>query len=275
MKNRAAFLGIAILAFVLASCSGGKQGKINTLADLKGKSIGGISSGGEDKSRFELVKILIGAEPKDIINFINRSDALAAVLSGKVDAVFAPRVVSEYYAKRNDKLRIIEPGDHYKIEIVMAVRSEDQTLKSDLDSAITILQGNGTLKNLEDKWIINLPVINEPASEAIPKIEGAKTIYTGVSGDFAPLDYIAADGRPAGFNVALLAEIGKILKINFEVVSIESQAKFIALNSKKIDAIFFQIYGKPLDYLYTDVKSTFLATIPYYKDQQGYFLVKK
>jgi ABC-type amino acid transport substrate-binding protein len=34
-----------------------------------------------------------------------------------------------------------------------------------------------------------------------------------------PLDYISANGQPAGFNVALLTEIGKLLKINIEFVA--------------------------------------------------------
>ena len=28
---------------------------------------------------------------------------------------------------------------------------------------------------LEDKWITNLPVTNEPSNKELPKIEGAKT----------------------------------------------------------------------------------------------------
>ena len=275
MKTRSAFLGIAVLAFILASCGGGKQGKINTPADLKGKVIGTISTGVSDKSKFDQTTAYIGAEPKEILPFNKRSDLLAAVLSGKIDAFHAPKIVAEFYAKRNDNLKIIEPKDPFEAEIVMAVRIDDVKLKSDLDSAITVLQGNGTMKVLEDKWITNLPASNEPAFEATPKIGNAKTIYVGVSGDFAPLDYIAADGRPAGFNVALLAEIGKMLNVNFEVVSIESQAKFAALFSKKIDAVFFQMYGNQFKHLYPDMKSKFLATIPYYKGQSGYFLVKK
>jgi len=275
MKNKSSIFGIAVLALVLVSCSGGKQVKINTIADLKGKVIGSIMTGSSDKSKFDQTVAYIGNEPKEIILFNKRSDALAAILAGKIDGISAPKTVSEYYAKRNNNLRIIEPIEHFEIEIVMAVRPDDQKLKSALDSAITVLQSNGTLKMLEDKWITSLPANNEPASEAISKIENAPTIYIGVSGDFAPLDYIAADGRPAGFNVALLAEISKLLGVNFEVVSIESQAKFAALVSKKIDAAFFQMYGNRFAHLYTDIKSQFLATIPYYKDQSGYFLVKK
>jgi len=39
-------------------------------------------------------------------------------------------------------------------------------------------------------------VNNEPANGELPKIAGARTVYVGVCGDYIPLDYIAANGRP-------------------------------------------------------------------------------
>jgi polar amino acid transport system substrate-binding protein len=275
MNTRSTIFAIAIGSLVMAGCAGGNQGRINSVSDLQGKVIGSISTGISEKTKLDQTTLLIGAEPKEILQFNNRSDILAALISGKIDGAGAPKSISEYYAKRNSKLKIIETKDHFETEIVMAVRNDDEKLKSELDSALTILQGNGKLKSLEDEWITNLPANNEPAFKAIPKIDGARTIYVGVSGDFAPLDYIASDGRPAGFNVAMLAEMGKVLNVNFEVVSIDSQAKFVALASKKIDIVFFQIMAKKYASLYTAESKKFLPTIPYYKDLSGYFLVRK
>jgi ABC-type amino acid transport substrate-binding protein len=275
MKNRLTILYIAVMAIVVAGCGGGSQGTISTNSDLKGKVIGTIAGSASDKSYVDMVTTFIGAEPKEVVPMNRRSDLLTAILAGKIDAAVAPKIVTEYYARRNNNLKIIEQPKSFEVNIVMAVRSGDEKFKADLDSAITILRGNGTLKLLEDKWIINLPATNEPAFEQTAKIDGAKTVYVGASGDFAPLDYIAADGRPAGYNVALLAEIGKLLNVNFEIVSIETGAKFVALESKKIDAVFFHWTGGQISQFFTDIKRNYIVTIPYYTDKGGYFLVRK
>lgn len=104
------------------------------------------------------------------------------------------------------------------------------------------------------------------------KTEGAKTVFVGITGDYTPLDYIAADGRPAGFNVAFLSEISKLLHINFELVSLETQAKFQALRSKKIDVVFSQTYNEQMAALFGD---KMVRTMPYFSDKGRCFIVKK
>ena len=77
---------------------------------------------------------------------------------------------------------------------------------------------------------------------AFEKFEGAETIKVAVTGDLPPIDYVAADGTPAGFNTAILAEIGKRLKVNIELMNVESGARAAALSSKRADVVFwFQV----------------------------------
>lgn len=276
MKNKSALFFMAIIAMTLAGCGGKNTGKINEISDLKGKVIGFIAWSPDTKGMESMITSFAG-EPKEAIFFNKTSDEVAAVLAGKIDAFLSPKLVVDYYSKRNPKLKVIEAKKIVKGVIFMALRSEDQELRAQLDSAITILQGNGTLKTLEDQWITNLPASNEPSHTNIPKIEGAKTVYVGVAGDFPPLDYIAADGRPAGYNVATLTEIGKILKINFEFVSIETQARFAALTSKKIDVIFCNLENNTgnADFSVELRNNSWINTKPYYTFLAGYFLVKK
>ena len=58
------------------------------------------------------------------------------------------------------------------------------------------------------------------APESIPfeTFEGAETIRVAVTGDLPPIDYVAADGKAAGFNTALLAEIAKRLKDSITLI---------------------------------------------------------
>nr|HPG60309.1 transporter substrate-binding domain-containing protein [Candidatus Wallbacteria bacterium] len=169
------------------------------------------------------------------------TSGLAMIKSGRADFLMTTDITANYVARRNHDLKAINtPGG---LEIVMSMRSSDGALKDSFDAAIKKLKETGKLAELETKWIKELPVGQEPAAAKIEKAsDTAETIYVGVSGDMPPLDYIAADGKPAGFNIALLAEISKLTGKNIEVVSMDSQARFTALESKKIDVFFWMVF---------------------------------
>lgn len=262
------------MTVILTGCSSRETAKIKNISDLKGKFIGMTTSANSPEMIMSSYTKAIGAAPKEVVYFNNTSDAVTAVMTGKVDAVYVLKFCGDYYLKKNSDLNVVEFKLNSEAGIMMAVRSEDQQLKADLDKAITTLKENGTLKALEEKWITNLPTDNEATNNEIQKNAEAKTVYVGVSGDFVPLDYIAADGRPAGYNVALLNEVGKLINVNFEFVSIENQARFAALSSKKIDVIFTQFEANTA--WVDEVKNDkWIGTKPYYSINGQGFLVKK
>jgi polar amino acid transport system substrate-binding protein len=263
------------MTVLLTGCSSEKTAKIDKISDLGGKVIGMASPvTSAETVKAEFTKF-IGAAPKEIVYFNSSNDAITSILAGKTDAAYVMKFSADYYVKKNTDLKIITGQKTTDMNAVMAVRSEDKQLQEDLDKAITTLRENGTLKKLQDEWITNLTANNEPTNKEIPKIAGAKTIYVGVTGNEPPLDFIAADGRPAGFNVALLTEIGKLLNINFEVVSVESQARFTALSSKKIDVVFPNLSPNDREWTKEAKNDTWIATEPYYTFGGACFLVRK
>ncbi len=275
MKNKISILLIALLTLGLASC-GTKSAKVETLADLQGKVIGTLSSGVSEEGSKAMITALIGGEPSQILSFNRALDVLAALRSGKIDGFASHQFAADYLLKRNSDVISIPVLDiPIEGQAIMAVRSEDTKLKAQLDSAILILKDNGMIATLEEEWITNLPAENEPAFSEIPVIEGAATYYVGVSGDLPPLDYVAADGFPAGFNVALLSEIGKILNVNFKFVSLETQARFTALASKKIDVVFCHFQSSNTNYFDELKNDGWLATEPYFIYKGGCFIVNK
>ncbi len=276
MKSNSTFSLIVLMALILAGCGVKKADTINKFSDLDGKVIGVLTSSASPQSLADLAaKYEIGAQPKEVLGFNNASDIIAGIITGKIDGAPIMRFIADYYVKRNSNLKIIEAKTNVEGGILMAVRVEDHQLKDDLDKAITTLQENGVLNKLVDQWIINLPATNEPSILAIPKNEGAKTVYVGVSGNYVPLDYIAADGKPAGFNVALLTEIGKLIHVNFELISVDAQAKFAALGSKKIDVVFCQMYNQQISSLFKGSNIKYAMTKPYFTDKGMCLLVRK
>jgi ABC-type amino acid transport substrate-binding protein len=272
MKTRLTWVLLSMGVLALMGCSE-KAKKIGNATDLTGKVIGTVMPTVPTAKMEQSIANAIGGKPKEVRYFNRYSDCIMAVLGGKVDAALSPKFGAEYYAKRNSQLKMIAKKP-VKVNVVMMLRSEDLLLKNDLDKTITTLQNNGTLKRLEDEWVTNLLVAKDPASQDLPKIAGAKTVYVGVCGDYVPLDYIAANGRPAGYNVALLTQIGKLLNINLEFVSIESQARFAALGSKKIDLIFCNLEANT-PALQALKNNKWVASRPYFSSEAGCFVVKK
>jgi ABC-type amino acid transport substrate-binding protein len=234
-----------------------------------------MSTGISEATYKKMVANLVGGEPKEVIYFNRSIDIIAALKAGKIDAVPIFKFTEDYFLKRNNDMKAIDVQAVIEGGVIMVARSEDSLLKADLDKAMTTLKENGTLAALEEKWITNLPADNEPSAIEIPKIEKAKTVYVGVSGEYPPLDYIAANGRPAGYNVAIFSEISKLLKINFEFVSIEAQARFAALSSKKIDLIFTHFQSTNTDYFNELKNSNWVSTLPYFTYKGGSFVVLK
>jgi len=269
MKKTSALLLLAIMTISLAGCGGKKAGKINGISDLKGKMMGFVTPW---VSTEEWLSANPDIEKGSVLFFNSQSELISALLGGKIDGAPCMRIQCNYYVQRNDRLKIIEDGKKVESSIVMALRSKGAVLRDQLDSALSILEGNGLLREMESAWIIDLPSTNEPMYREIPKIEGAKTIVVGVTGDAVPLDYIATDGKPAGFNVALLTQIGKILNVNFEFVDIETQAKFAALASNRIDVIFCHIVTENIPNMSAD---KVIMTKPYFTDRYAGILVRR
>ena len=164
--------------------------------------------------------------------------------SGSVDQISLYKSVGEYLVANNDKYEVVDGDLTLKTlsdNFCFAVRKEDAALKSDLDKTINELKSDGTLDKLTKEYITDLDKGQAPPAIEIPMTDGADTIKIGVTGDLPPLDYVSADGKAAGFNTALLAEIAKRLNKNIEIVDIDSGARAAALSSKQIDVIFWVV----------------------------------
>ena len=274
MNTRFLSPAVAVVFLVLSGCVGSNM-KINSFEALGGKTIGVVSVGASAPKQAELVQRYIKAQPGEIVEYGRRSDAIMAVLSGKADGITCPSFVAEYYAKRNPNLKVIEPGEKILYKVIMVVRTGDEALLEELNRTIGLFKESGQLKTLEHDWITNLPLEGEPANIGQYNSEGARTLKVGITGDFPPLDYVSADGRPAGFNVAFMKEIGNQLDIKFDFVTVESSARFTALASGKIDIIFFHFKSEQAPDLFDFEVGRWIMTDPYYEYMGDYFLVKK
>ena len=183
--------------------------------------------------------------------FYDTLDAmLMALEAGDINAAEVPVCVADYLCAHNNKLTTTGSFDlsnaddftkkvAYRLGVGFSfLTTEDKiALRDELDSALTEMKADGTLDALVQTYITDA-VGGEPQPLEFTKTDG-ETIRVAVTGALPPMDYVAADGTPAGFNTAVLAEIANRTGKNIELVVVDSLGRAAALASGAVDAVFW------------------------------------
>ena len=186
-----------------------------------------------------------------------------ALNAGEIHEMILPDVVAEYMMNVNkdyvSRLVLRSKG----MGLAFGFRAEDKELCEKFNEALASLVDDWTIQSLEGVYIAS------PGEEKLEPIEFAKfenadTIKVAVTGDLPPIDFITADGRPAGFNTAILAEIGAYLKKNIELVNIDSAARSAALASGRADVVFWYEVDMSSENQ-SDVPEGVILSAPYYE----------
>jgi ABC-type amino acid transport substrate-binding protein len=166
------------------------------------------------------------------------TDGLLMLRTRKVAAIQVMGFTGRYLVQRNNDLSMyVNEFLTLSTQLIFSIGKRNQL--DQVNVAINAMKADGTLDKLTEQWITNLPAGKEPSGGVMPVINGAETIRVGISGDAPPLDYIATDGVPGGFNVAVLSEIGRRANLNIELVTVNSNSRFTALQSGKIDSFLW------------------------------------
>ncbi len=112
-------------------------------------------------------------------------------------------------------------------------------LRDEFNTAIQAMKDDGTMQTLIAEQIDAYKSGDAIKAVSLPQIAGADTIKVAVTGSLPPMDYVAADGSPAGFNTAVLAEISQRIGKNIEIVVVDSIGRAAALSSGTVDVVFW------------------------------------
>ncbi len=212
------------------------------------------------------------------IFYDNLSTMQMGLESGSVQEASTYKSVADYLVAKNPKFEIVASHNHLKLQdnFAFAMRAEDTDLKNSVSAAVEAMKNDGTLENLIKTYITDFNPNEDPPAVAFETFAGADTIKIGVTGDLPPLDFVSANGKPAGFNTALLSELGKRLQKNIEVIDIDSAARAAALTAKTIDISFWAIIptneDMPVD---IDKPQGVELSAPYFKDEITHIDLKK
>ena len=196
-----------------------------------------------------------GLPPKNTIVYYDTLDALLMALNaGDINNIEIYQSVARYLCATNDNLMLGPSFDAGKAsetfaELVQnAINGNDfafmmmesnAALRDEFNAAIADMKADGTLERLVKEQIDALIDGGEIKPISLPKIDGAETVKVAVTGALPPMDYVAEDGMPAGFNTAMLAEIGSRIGRNIEIVVVDSLGRAAALASGTVDAVFW------------------------------------
>ena len=189
--------------------------------------------------------------------FYDSIDALLMALNvGDVICITdIPQTTGQYLCAQNDALAPLFLFDRDKIEAdggfamdcfgmsgagySFMMKADNTALRDDFNAVIAEMKADGTLNELVQKHIFAAIAGEEIAPIEMDSVEGRETIKVAVTGSLPPMDYVAADGTFAGFNTAMLAEIGRRLDRNIEIVQVDSLGRAAALASGTVDAVFW------------------------------------
>lgn len=186
-----------------------------------------------------------------------------ALERGEIDALATPIFVGEYMLRSNPsyKMRGFTIAQN-PFAFAFGFLEEKRELRDRFSRVVEDMEREGVIGILARDFITG-PAAANPPVVSFDKFEGAETLNVALTGDQPPVDYVAADGTPAGFNTAILAEIGRRLHVNINPILCETGARVTALKTGRADVVFWFLIFKGYD-KQPDVVDGIITSTPYY-----------
>ncbi len=196
------------------------------------------------------------------VKFYDSLTAMQMALDRKdIDEMALPEVTAEYIVDadpRNETCCVTRT--RAAMGLALGFLKENAALAEKFNAALKDMRDDWTLAELQGIYIHNK---DKPKPVKFSTFKGAQTVKVAVTGDFPPIDYVDAGGEAAGFNAALLAEIGRRMKVNIKLVKIDAGARTSALASGRADAVFWFETSAGTTWKY-DAPEDVVLSEPYY-----------
>ena len=191
---------------------------------------------------------------------------------GEVDEIALPEVVGENLMKANpDFEACCAVRTRSPMALAFGFRKDNAVLASKFNRALREMEEDYSLAELQGVYIFS-DGITRPVK--FDHFDGADTVKVAVTGDMPPIDYVDEAGKPAGFNTALLAELGRRMQVNIELVNVEAGARTAALVSGRADVVFWFETAQGIAWGY-DASDGVLLSDPYFSWNKFLHIRKK
>ena len=246
MKKTIALILALMLTLSLCLSVCAAEDAPNTGAIQKYGDIGRLSKLNitEDELNEVLKDIMVNSICDRYVFYDTMTDMLMALNRGDIAVLETDQNTVRYIVSRNDQIVDRPPYlNPNTLIFCMLLREEDAELRDQISTCIAVLNKEGVIEELRQRYIEDVIAGEEPGAIESQVFPGARTIKVAVTGDRPPMDYVSAGGEPLGFNTALIAEVAKRLEINIEMVNVTCAARGIALATGACDIVFWMEVG--------------------------------
>ena len=222
-KNKL-FLILTLFIFMISGCTNELK-NIENLNDLTGASVG-IYTGSEYDNIAD--DKIVGVKT---LYFNSYSDQIIALKSGKIDGFLTDKPLANEIINKNHDLKILDDkltDDSY----AFAINPSKKELKLKIDEVLTEMEKDGTLNQMENKWMGNNEDIKELNDYNFSNKNGTIKFAT-VSGS-APFSYIK-NNKIVGYEIEVISYICEKLEFNLEIIEMSFEGIIPALKSGKVD----------------------------------------
>ncbi|MBQ7593131.1 MAG: transporter substrate-binding domain-containing protein [Synergistaceae bacterium] len=199
-----------------------------------------------------------------------------ALNSGEIDEMILPDFVADYLLKINYNYSRCCISSSGKMGLCFGFMKENAALRDKWNEALSSMLNDYSLIGLAYKYVKNIPEdesydeiyginrkqLNKEKRIKFEHFKDAPTVKVAVTGDLPPVDFIGEDGLPAGYSVAVLAEIGRRLHVNISIINVNAGARTAALVSGRADIVFWYEINKSLS-VQPDVPDEVILSMPY------------
>lgn len=185
-----------------------------------------------------------------------------ALNADEIKEVKLPGVVGEYFVSSNPAYAISSVSVSRQTYLAFGFLEKNTALRDKINQILHELKEDGTIEKLRVQYIENFKTTGLRLIQ-VPKFDGAETIKVALTGDLPPIDFVAPDGTPAGFNIAIISEIAKRAKINIDVVDTDAGARAAVLASGRADAVLWYRVTENYDHQ-PDTPAGVILSEPYY-----------
>lgn len=197
-----------------------------------------------------------------------------ALGKGEIGAILTPEIIGEYMIRSNPEYRL-RGFVITKLPIALALGflEDNAELCARASKAIEDMEREGVIGILARDFISG-PAAQNPSPVKFEQFDDAGSITVALTGDIPPIDYVGADGEPAGFNTAILAELGRRLHVNIKTITLDTSSRVPALKSGRAEVVFwFQVFaGYDVQ---PDVAEGIITSTPYFGWNKAVFVGKK
>lgn len=225
-----------------------KPDEIYKLADLSGKSIGVQSGTTLDEQVQQLIKL------PHIQYFANIPEMTSALEQRDLDGIAVDYSVAESILRHHADFSILK--DRLNKDEFGIAMGKNSPLKSSIDSCISILQKNGEIQKIKDKWSKNKSAVRAMKQDWV----GTDTLVVGTEALYAPYEFYQW-GELSGIDIDIMYTIGKMLNKNIKFADMNFDVLIPSLVNEKTDLCIAAMS-------ITEERSNFIDfSIPYDKNE--------